>query len=1434
MINYDLFYRKFGVRRTENLVRPPLPALEALELPRSSILHYCSDSEVQAGPASDEYVFRNINRPIMMGHVSEVGDSKGNPRRLSIVADGIIRAYHIKNRRYRLMRSLEAASRDPSIVVVYNYSVIPQLYHYSRSFYTEYYKWWNQQAAIWKNVSSIAAASPRQNYYFCTLPKILPSVADLNLGVNPISQRTLKIFDSHESLQILELWKWVGPERKDSVFNLLTPKAVQLTNLIFLESGRWFVVNLGVLDSWRQATLQELETNPEGNRKGMLAGKLQRFFLRMLMSLFEVRTVAGTAEALPQKNTTDGQSQTTLDATKPVVVKQNATIPVVDPETGATVPGAEVQELPQDNMLEDDPGDDLPAEKPEEIQFDAELESQVDADLNKLEDISRSATPEEKEQARPVEEVQEAQTLEDGVMQVCDRLSDQGILSAAEYRRYQQLAKTYHSLPAPEGKGNLAEFIQIPSEELKITESPRIKDIPGVVDKTMLASSLHAFDQRYIKKVMQKDVAAMVMNVQRAGIAVTAFERERVEDVLGSYDSFTIRATPVEGASSVLRFKLPVLEDDGTYQANGVKYRMRKQRGDLPIRKIAPDRVALTSYYGKVFVSRSSKRVNDYGTWLRNNVMAMGLDPESTVITDMHPGTVFDNEFDCPKLYSIFAMGFRGFTVTAGKAKFILNFDHSKRKELYGEDAIKTYEKDEAVIIGKSAQGEQLLVVDKNNTLYVGWNDQLVDAGPIEAFLQLEAEKAPVEFVELKVLRQNIPVGVILGYELGFERLMGKLGVTPRRVPAGSRVNLEPHEYSLVFADETLVFSRDDQMAALVMAGFNEYHREIRKYSVFEFDKRAVYLNLLESSGASTRHLREIDLLYQMFVDPITRDLLVEMKEPTDFRGILIRSCELLLNDQHPDELDPAFMRIKGYERMAGAVYSELVKSLRTHNARAGKSKLAIDLNPYAVWKNISQDPSISLVSDINPIQNLKEMEAVTTGGTGGRSSRSMTSHTRAYHRNDMGTISEATVDSSDVAINTYTSADPQFTSLRGMSKRFDLEKTGATALLSTSALVSPGADRDDPKRVNFTSVQHSHGVACRGYTQLPVRTGYEQVIPHRTSDLFALTAKKAGKVISVSETGIVVEYADGERKGYDLGRRYGAAAGLTIPHEVITELKEGQKFSEGDAICYNPGFFEKDILNPKNLIWKAGMMVKTVLWESALTLEDSSAISPRVAELLTTKMTKVRTIVVRFDQSVRKLVKVGDVLQSEDILCIIEDAVTANSGLFDEQSLDTLRILGQMAPTAKSKGTVERIEVFYHGEKDEMSDSLKQLSTASDRSLSQRNKSAGRSGFTGSVDEGFRVEGDPLTLDTVAIRIYITADVPAGVGDKGVFCNQLKTVFGEVLAGEIKSESGKQIDAVFGQKSIADRIVLSPDVIGTTATLLDVIGKKAFEIYNS
>jgi len=106
--------------------------------------------------------------------------------------------------------------------------------------------------------------------------------------------------------------------------------------------------------------------------------------------------------------------------------------------------------------------------------------------------------------------------------------------------------------------------------------------------------------------------------------------------------------------------------------------------------------------------------------------------------------------------------------------------------------------------------------------------------------------------------------------------------------------------------------------------------------------------------------------------------------------------------------------------------------------------------------------------------------------------------------------------------------------------------------------------------------------------------------------------------------------------------------------------------------------------------------------------------------------------------------------------------------------------------------------------------------------------KRLGKPVVTGQVDQSLRIDGNGLELDHVAIKVYITHREGMGVGDKAVFCNQMKTVVGHRLSGINETFSGRQINAIFGAKSVMDRIVLSALLIGMSISVQTAIGEKA------
>jgi hypothetical protein len=1060
MLYYPYFFKKHGIRVPGMLNKPVMSPIAELELPRNALLHFRQGTVDQVGPSPNDALFKNITKPIWVKHITELKSSDGNPRRLSVSADAMIRKYHMTNRRFKLLKEV-AAVKDQLTLAIYSYALIDNLYRYQRTQYTDYYRWLNQEKLLWASVAQAAMESERDQYIFVDIPTMLPSASTLKMGEKlALTSKLMKLFPNDASRFLLELWKWIGEDRSASLLNVVPEDKFSKINLVYVDTGRWYVVNLGVLNSWRSHTKAEHEANAELSEKGTAPVQLQKYYLRMMAVSMSFRSGGGEGaavldeEGVPDTPEVDeNEEQVSDDRSKLLVV-------------GAT-PSKFGNKATKETPL---PSQARPnnVANTESVADKLELPSieEVDRDLEQLERISKRVEQSREERAEAEDLYDRAfkHDLESGVRNYCDQMAEIGRISAAEYKRFIALSQSYKKLKAPDGKSTLEQFSRVSTEDLKIPKSKEIPDIPQVADKTMLKSSLLEFDSKYIEETLKRDVASCVLNFQNAGIAVTNYEVEHVETIMGRHDNYSVQFVPVNGRPSTIAFTLPAVDDDGVFEVNGSKYRLRKQVGDLPIHKVAPNRVALTSYYGKVFISRSEKRVNDYGAWLRNRVAEVALQ-EKSPITNFNAGNVFDHLFEAPKLYTSMAMGFISFDLSG----FHFVFDHLKREKEFDPKLIQMYDVSDtgqilaAVEISKlPVERRKVLVFDKDSNILLGQNGVLTPFKTLEEMLDVESGKAPVDIATMKVLGHDIPVGIILAYQMGLEKLIVSLKADVRRVEAGKQVKLQPNEFSLVFEDETLVFDRRDKVASLILGGFKEYKDATKLYSVYEFNQPNVYLNVLEAYKLGNRYLKEIQLINELFVDPITRELLEELGEPLTFRGILMRAVEMLQTDHHPEEIDPAYMRKKGYERFAGAVYSEIVKAVRVQRSRIDSTKPPIELNPMAVLMNITQDPSKILLSEINPIQNLKEVEAVTFGGVGGRTSRSMTKHTRAFHKNDMGVISEATVDSGDVGINTFTSADPQFSSQRGLSRGYDPKTGGMTSLFSTSALLAPAATSDD------------------------------------------------------------------------------------------------------------------------------------------------------------------------------------------------------------------------------------------------------------------------------------------------------------------------------------------------------------------------------------
>lgn len=1375
---YQLYYRRAGIRMPMQLIMPVMSSIADLQLPLNSLLHYVPEDESVYGIPQDDPIVRGEERLIMVEHITQLADTRGNPIPIKIPPGQMTRAYHRKYRKTRPLLNFQAANGNPRTLIVENYALLPHMARYLNNFFRPFSKWWNIQATVWDRVGKIAAMSDRQQYLECRLPPVLPTLPQLTRAESAQTRVTLEPFRSPESLFLLEFWKWLGAHRAESVIAKCPESALDKMNLIFIEGDRWFVMNLGLLNSWRKS-----ESRPDAPMEQL---QLQKRFLRLMMTLLETRSVASATpvttilpEVAPAKDEAAEQAKAPSDVAQapaepaPTLAKDEPLTAKVPTESGRSKKIEVFKGVSSDALPENE--DQI------KVDFD-KIEEQIESDLRSLEVIndnyekalqegriseSEGSTDVGRETARKIEFVNRPPTLEEGVMNRVNELAEGGLLSAGEYRRFMALSSSYKELPNPYNPNETLEAaMRIDPSSLIIKDASidRVSKIPDkatVIDKSMLNDTLKVFDNQYIDAVLKKDMLNVVTNLQQTGVAITGYEVEEKQDAINRFEVHTINLTPVQGKPSTVKFMVPKVNSDGTFLTGNVKSRLRKARRDVPIRKVSPSKVALTSYYSKIFVARSEKQVNSYSSWLTNQIAAMGMDAENATVTHLMLANVFDSTLHVPRAYSTLAARFRSFHLDG----YDFFFDYHARLARFGEDAVNAAEHDGVIVVGSGGKQKRLVVMDRGDFLYEVTDGDLNPIGTFESLLGLDG-KSPLEMIELKVFGKLIPIGVLLAYKLGFTQLLKVMQAPHRIVPVGERLSLSSNEFPIRFENETYVINRDNRTAAMVLAGFTGFENFTRNYSAHLFDKSDIYLNLLESANIGIRYLRELDLMTDLFIDPITREILEEMKEPTTFVGLLFRACELLQTDWSPDETDLAYMRIVGYERIPGMVYGELVKSMRVHKARGGIPNAKIDLHPYVVWQTVTQDSSVKIVEDSNPINCVKEKEEVTYSGEGGRSDRSMVGRTRIFHKSDLGTISEATKDSSQVAVTTYLTSDPNLTNLRGLTSRYEPGKSGSASTLSSSAMLAVTADRDEMRRTGFVSIQNSSSTFAKGYRAAPLRTGYEQVIASRTDDLFAATAKQNGKVSVVTERAITVTYEDGSTQSIQLGRRFGTVAAMTLPHEIKTPLKVGDDVKAGDILTYNSHYFDLDPLNPTTAVFKFGCLLTVALMESPDTLEDSCAISEHAADLLQTQTSEIRNIVVSFKDTIHGLAQVGSSVVVEDILCTIEDPVTAQSHLFDETSIDTLRLLAASSPRAKVKGVVEKIEVFYNGDFDDLSPSLQDIVQESDRNRKRLARDLRVEYASGRVDGSLNIEGHSLAPDTAVIRVHITSNRAFSVGD--------------------------------------------------------------------
>ena len=1094
LVTYSAFASRQAVRNSNLFLQPPLSPSQDILTPKDSVFHWFDPENHQEFPSRSLAFLREVDKAkrVPVYNVRELTCSEFVAGLLDKTTEKRTREWIRANiKQFKLLDLQEVKNPDNQTPGIVNYNLLPGMYRYQETLFTPLIRFNNLQTTYWDTVHVFTEKHPDLNHFVrFEVPNNLPSKKVLETILNLTPTRYMKVVTSPSLRSIIDLYRWIHPDtRMESNMKNLTDENAKSVIVEFSHRGYSTYFRLSDLISLSSASL--LESKKKLNKETFL-----RMFILITLSVQkQAFALVQAQEKSEQVNTTtlvDPEEQLTQEEpaeegsqADSSTFRQSTQTAQTDQTTDSKFGQAQTaQEEPSTGtVVEASVGKFLrPKDSPDLPNFDDALEqnlaSLIDSsdtsDFTDVDAFFASAVAKVSqesvrglkdtittEEVLPIQPSKQELLRDSSVQENLDcflkEAREVDSISSTEARSLKKTFEQRKVMKSPFSDQLFDAAKIVRKEDLIVNQTDlNIPMTNNLVEDSLKSEKLFHMDKVYVEKILNKHIQACVGSLEKGNIVIKDYQVEKNISSLGGYEIHKLTLKPYNGKESSVYFRTPMINEEGEFMASGIKYRMRKLRTDLVIRKTSPTRVSITTNYGKLFISRTERKNFDEYAWMVDKIKQNYLS-ESRNVLKLVPGNTFDNHRKgIPNAFAQLQKNFRSLKTE----NYEFMFDLSQQENHVPASVIKDIQNAGYLFCGVTTEGANILVMDKNSIVHNFTKKE--EIGSIEELIGLtDTSKKPRGFTVAKILGDNIPMGIILSYYMGLKALLHATDTVWETTDPGKRVGPEKDILVLQFSDHKLLINTDTEEKRLLFNGFLFYKDFLKQQSLSLFDDKSIYLSLIEERGASLIHLKELETLRDYLIDPISEEVLLEMNEPTEYLPLLLKANFYLSDFSHPDINDPEFSRIRGYDRVPGLMYRALTESIRTYRIK-GTKRAKIELDPYKVWNAITQDSTVKITEDVNPIVDVKEVESATFSGSDGLSKNATPVKMRKYHKNDQGLISEATVDSSDVALNFFLSPYSKMGNLLGMLDPNQEEVTDKSKIYSTSAQLAPFVEQDD------------------------------------------------------------------------------------------------------------------------------------------------------------------------------------------------------------------------------------------------------------------------------------------------------------------------------------------------------------------------------------
>ena len=957
---------------------------------------------------------------------------------------------------------------------------------------------------------------------------------------------------------------------------------------------------------------------------------------------------------------------------------------------------------------------------------------------------------------------------------------------------------------------------------------------------SLSGTSFSKISKAYEENLMDRDIVQTFMNLSKLpdGFEITDVEVTDISTVHSLLNDWKVSLrSKMTGRQNVIHIRVPKVLN-GRFYHNGNWFNLGKQDFPIPVLKLGPKRVMLTSNYQKITLERYDTRsLVDIGILVKVLSKFINEQGQNKYIK---PGSSVssNSRFLSTVEYDEYAKVW--LTFTNKEANIEICFNRTKCLSLYGFVNCEENEFCCGMI-------NQVPIVINTDTGLTRDDRTITDiiVQSLPADLQREYQKVkPGKRSMYSEMNATVktPVGVTCCAWEGLSNVLKKANIDYKVI--ASR-DVAPSGYFTIDFQDCKLAIKNTVPNQLLMNGF--YMLNTKSYRMGDFEipimnPNSVYIDIYNQHYFKQySQLTTFIAYYNFFIDAITYDVCLHYNIPNDIVGLLIYGSNMLADNNFIIENTASLYRVRSSEVVPAIIHSEIAFAISKYNNSSGSKSRdhMLKFNPNSVLLTLEMLGTTETANALNPMVELHQQETITQRGWHGVNvDRAYTKAKRSYHESMIGKDALSSPNSANVGINRQLVVDPKIESVRGYTSTDGVDKDyNDLQLASYSELLTPGSvSHDNSIRTAIATSQTSHIVSTAFSEPVLISNGVDEIVSAAVSDEFSVVADEDGVVLDIADGYMIVQYKSTKKRAIPIENRYHAnpASGFYVNNKLTTTFQKGDKFKKNDILAYHEKFFTKGIDGVVRV--NIGPLAKVALVGTYFTYEDSGMMTESFSKKLATSVTMVSSIRLDATANIEKIVKVGDEVEVGDPLIILGLGDTGDKSVdnflraFQADSGSSILDSAKRTYNSKHAGKIVDIKMFTVKSMDKLSPSLYELLSNHFKENEKRRRILDKYDKTNSVYKmetlydrptaplkGQQIKG--VTTD-VMIEFYIEHEDYQSIGDKLVAFAASKQVIGDMVPIGMEPYTDRnpdeEISVFVSPRSILARMI--PGLLTTAA----------------